>query len=57
MRSPRATPAHTVIDHQRAVLAAIARREWLLRMMALTAAGCARRDSRGDARADRDLSR
>jgi len=35
---------------QQAALAAIARREWLLQMLALTAAGCARRDSRGNAR-------
>ena len=35
---------------RQAVLAAIARREWLRQMLALTAAGCVRRDSRGNAR-------
>jgi peptide/nickel transport system substrate-binding protein len=37
--------------HRRSVLAGVARREWLLQMLALTAAGCARRDRRGNARA------
>jgi len=35
---------------QHAILAAIARREWLLQMLAFAAAGCARRDGGGHAR-------
>lgn len=37
--------------HPRSVPSAVARREWMLQMMALAAAGCARHDSRGNARA------
>lgn len=31
----------SAVDHRKAILAAIARREWLLRMLALGAARCA----------------
>ena len=42
MRVHRSTSACTAVDQRRAVLAAIARREWLLQMLALAAAGCGR---------------
>lgn len=44
MHLGRGTLAHTTVEHRRAVLAAIARREWLLQMLALGAAGCGRGD-------------
>jgi hypothetical protein len=43
-------PAGDVADRRRASLAAIRRREWLLQMLAVAAAGCARRDDRDGAR-------
>ena len=50
MRVRRTAPSRAA-GHRRVVLADVARREWLLQMLALAAAGCARRDRRGTARA------
>jgi peptide/nickel transport system substrate-binding protein len=47
----RRTARSRAAGHRRVVLASVARREWLLQMLALAAAGCARRGSRGNARA------
>ena len=50
MRIPRTISASTVVEQRQAVLAAIARREWLLQMLALSAAGCRRVEDRAYAR-------
>ena len=47
-RQATGRPSRT--SHERAILAAIARREWLLQMLALGAAGCARTTDRAYAR-------
>jgi len=50
MRSARGTLAQIAVDRRRVVLADIARREWLLSVMALAAAGCRRAEDRAYAR-------
>ena len=53
MRISQFTQASVARARRQAVLATIARREWLLRMLALTAAGCRRRsDDRAYARSN-----
>ena len=50
MRSTRTSPAFIPRNDRRAVLAAIARREWLVQMLALGAAGCRRGGDRAYSR-------